>query len=348
MFNVRNRIISDKHSPFIIAELSANHNGSINLAKQSIAAAKKSGAHAVKIQTYEAETMTIDCNKDDFMIKGGLWDGYKLFDLYAEAQTPFEWHKELFNFAIEQDITLFSTPFDESAVDLLESLDTPAYKIASFELCDLPLISYVAKTKKPLFMSTGMASEEEISEAVEVARVNGARDILLFHCISSYPAPIEECNLNMIPKIKETFGVEVGLSDHTLDNMAAILSVSKGAVAIEKHFILDKSFKGPDSDFSMDPKQLKSLVLNTHKAWQSMGNSEFKRANVEESSLAFRRSIYFTDDLKKGDLITRNNIRRIRPGFGLKPKHFHEIIGKKLAHDVEMGDPVLWDCIEDR
>ena len=346
MFKIKNKEISKEHPPFIIAELSANHNGSIELAKKSIAAAKNSGADAVKIQTYEANTMTIDCSKEDFLIKGGLWDGYKLFDLYSEAQTPFDWHKELFTFANQQGVILFSTPFDESAVDLLESLDAPAYKVASFELCDLPLISYIAKTKKPLLMSTGMANQEEISEAIEAAKVNGAKDILLFHCISSYPAPIEECNLNMIPKIKDEFGVEVGLSDHTLDNLAAILSISKGAVAIEKHFIIDKSLKGPDSEFSMNPSQLESLVADTKKAWKSMGSSDFKRASAEKSSLAFRRSIYFTEDLKKGDTISENNIKRIRPGFGLKPKYFSELIGKKLAHDVERGDPVLWDCLD--
>ena len=346
MFKIKNKEISKEHPPFIIAELSANHNGSIELAKKSIAAAKNSGADAVKIQTYEANTMTIDCSKEDFLIKGGLWDGYKLFDLYSEAQTPFDWHKELFTFANQQGVILFSTPFDESAVDLLESLDAPAYKVASFELCDLPLISYIAKTKKPLLMSTGMANQEEISEAIEAAKVNGAKDILLFHCISSYPAPIEECNLNMIPKIKDEFGVEVGLSDHTLDNLAAILSISKGAVAIEKHFIIDKSLKGPDSEFSMNPSQLESLVADTKKAWKYMGSSDFKRASAEKSSLAFRRSIYFTEDLKKGDTISENNIKRIRPGFGLKPKYFSELIGKKLAHDVERGDPVLWDCLD--
>jgi len=346
MFKIHNRLISPEQQPFIIAELSANHNGSLDLAKESIKSAKINGAHAVKIQTYEANTMTIDSDKDDFIIKGGLWDGYKLFDLYAEAQTPFNWHQELFDYAKKEDIIIFSTPFDESAVDLLESLNAPAYKVASFELCDLPLISYIAKTKKPLLMSTGMSSEKEISEALEVARSSGAENILLFHCISSYPAPLEESNLNMIPVIRDRFDVEVGLSDHTLSNMASVIAVSKGAVAIEKHFIIDKSLKGPDSEFSMDPKQLKDLVSQTNQAWMSLGNSNFKRAEVEKPNLAFRRSIYFTNNLKKGDVITNENIRRIRPGYGLKPKYYSEILGKKVTKDIERGEPVTWDLIE--
>ena len=346
MFKIRNRVISSLESPYIIAELSANHNGSIDLAKKSILAAKNSGADAIKIQTYEAHTMTIDSNKPDFIINGGLWDGYKLYDLYDEAKTPFEWHKELFSYSSQIGIEIFSSPFDESAVDLLESLDTPAYKIASFELTDIPLIKYVAKTGKPILMSTGMATKDEIAEALEAARSCGARDILLFHCISSYPTPIEQANLNMIPILKKEFGVEVGLSDHTLDNIAATLSISKGAVAIEKHFILDKSLTGPDSSFSMDPDQLERLKKDTKTAWLSLGRESFERAKVEDSSMVFRRSIYFINDLKSGDVISKNDIKRIRPGFGLKPKFFEEIVGKKVLKDVERGDPVNWEVIE--
>lgn len=345
MFKIGNKSISINDAPYIIAELSANHNGSIDLAKKSIYAAKQAGANAVKIQTYEAHTMTIDSDKSDFVIKGGLWDGYKLFDLYDEAKTPFSWHKELFDYAAQAGIQIFSSPFDESAVDLLESLNTAAYKIASFELIDLPLIKYVAKTGKPILMSTGMASEDEISEALEAARSFGARDILLFHCISSYPAPIEEANLNMIPILKKKFNVEIGLSDHTLDNLAATLSIAKGAVAIEKHFILDRSLKGPDSEFSMDSNQLKGLVKETKMAWKSLGSHNFKRAKAEKASLQFRRSVYFVNDLKKGEVITENDIKRIRPGFGLKPKFYEEIIGKKIAYDVQRGDPVKWESI---
>ena len=346
MFKINDREISLDQSPYIIAELSANHGGSLETAKKSIRSAKAQGASAVKIQTYEADTMTIDSDKPDFLIEGGLWDGYKLYDLYDEAKTPYSWHKELFEFASLEGITLFSSPFDESAVDLLESLNTPAYKIASFELVDIPLIKYVAKTKKPILMSTGMSSEIEISEAVEAARSEGAKDILLFHCISSYPTPIEEANLNMIPILRKRFGVEVGLSDHTLDNMAAILSIAKGASAIEKHFILDKSLPSPDGEFSMDPKQLSRLAKDLDKAWKSLGASNFKRAGVETASLAFRRSIYFVRDLKKGSEVSKDDIRRIRPGFGIKPGHFDEIIGKKVKKDVEKGDPVNWDIFE--
>ena len=346
MFKIGNKSISTSDMPFIIAELSANHNGSINLAKKSILAAKQAGANAVKIQTYEPHTMTINSNKPDFIINGGLWDGYKLFDLYDEAKTPFSWHKELFEYASKEGIQIFSSPFDESAVDLLESLDTPAYKIASFEIIDLPLIRYIAKTGKPILISSGMASEEEISEALEAARSFGARDILLFHCISSYPAPIDQANLNMIPILKKKFNVEVGLSDHTLDNLAATLSIAKGAVAIEKHFILDKSFKGPDSAFSMDPNQLEELVKDTQLAWKSLGSNNFKRAKVENSSLVFRRSLYFVKDLKKGEIISENDVKRIRPGFGLKPKFYEEILGKEVTKDVERGDPVTWNCMK--
>jgi pseudaminic acid synthase len=346
MFKIGNRVISNTAPPYVIAELSANHNGSIDLAKRSILAAKKSGAHAVKIQSYEAHTMTIDSNKSDFIIKGGLWDGYKLYDLYDEAKTPFSWHEELFNYASHVGIEIFSSPFDETAVDLLESLNTPAYKIASFELTDIPLIEYVAKTNKPILMSTGMASEDEISEALDAARSCGARNILLFHCISSYPAPLEQSNLNMIGTLKKKFKVEVGLSDHTLDNMAATLSISMGAVAIEKHFILDKTLTGPDSAFSMDPDQLCNLVQDTEKAWKSMGSDDFQRAKVEEASLAFRRSIYFVKKLKEGTVITKDHIKRIRPGYGLKPKFFDKLIGKKVISDIEIGDPVTWDIVD--
>jgi len=346
MFKINDREISLNKSPYIIAELSANHSGSLDIAKQSIRSAKANGASAVKIQTYEAHTMTIDSDKPDFLIEGGLWDGYKLYDLYDEAKTPYSWHKDLFEFASSEGITLFSSPFDESAVDLLESLHTPAYKIASFELVDIPLIKYVAKTKKPILMSTGMSSEVEISEALEAARSEGANDILLFHCISRYPTPLEEANLNMIPILREKFGVEVGLSDHTLDNMAAILSIAKGASAIEKHFILDKSLPSPDGEFSMDPEQLLSLAKDVNKAWGSLGTNNFKRAEVETASLVFRRSIYFVRDLEKGSEITKDDIRRIRPGYGIKPGHFDEMIGKKVTKRIERGDPVTWDILE--
>ena len=345
-FYIQNTPIGEHHLPYIIAELSANHNGSLERAKLSIKAAKESGASAVKIQSYTADTMTIDSDSPEFLIKGGLWDGYKLYDLYKEAETPFEWHEELFRYAKEIDLTIFSSPFDETAVDMLEELDTPAYKIASFELVDLPLIKYIAKTKKPLFMSTGMSSEQEISEAISVAREGGCEEILLFHCISSYPAPIQEANLLQMLQLKEKYRVEIGLSDHTIGNTAAIAAVSLGASAIEKHFTLSRAEKGPDSTFSMEPDELSSLVLETNNASMSLGTASFDRPDIESGNIVFRRSIYFVKNLKAGHTIADGDIRRIRPGFGLKPKFYDEIIGASLNQDVYRGQPVSWDTLE--
>ena len=257
---INNRIISNQQPPYIIAELSANHNGSIERAFESIKAAKEAGVDAVKIQTYTADTMTIDCDRKEFQITGGLWDGYSLYDLYKEAQTPYEWHKRLFDYAKEIDITIFSTPFDETAVDLLEELNTPAYKIASFEMTDLPLVKYVAQTKKPMIISTGMANLEEIEEVVQVAKENGCQDLILLHCISSYPAPVEQSNLRTIPDLAKRFGVLSGLSDHTMGTTVATTSVALGACVIEKHFTLSRKDKGPDSEFSLEPHELKHCV----------------------------------------------------------------------------------------
>jgi pseudaminic acid synthase len=345
MFTIDNKKISETEKPYIIAELSANHNGSLDKAKLSIKKAKECGVDAVKIQTYNADTMTIDCDKDDFIVKGGLWNGYKLYNLYDEAQTPFEWHSELYRYAKEIGITLFSTPFDESAVDLLETLNTPAFKIASFELTDLPLISYVAKKGKPMLMSTGMATENEISEALETARSGGCNSLLLFHCISSYPVPIEQANLKQIPNLKKTFGVSIGLSDHTLGNTTAIASIALGACAIEKHFTISRQEKGPDSEFSVEPSELKELVKDTKNAWEALGNEGFNRPKAELGSNVFRRSIYFVNDIKSGEKIKETDIRRIRPGFGLPPKYFDKLIGKTLSADVKRGDAVSWDMI---
>lgn len=342
---INNTYIGEGHPPYVIAELSANHNGSIERAKESITAAKRSGASAVKIQTYTADTMTIDCDHDDFMIKGGLWDGYKLYDLYKEAETPFEWHAEIFEHAKNANITIFSSPFDETAVDLLESLNAPAYKIASFELTDLPLIKYVAKTKKPLLMSTGMASEDEINEAVTVAREAGCSEILLFHCISSYPAPIEQANLYQMLNLKKKFNVSIGLSDHTIGNTAAITATALGASAIEKHFTLNRKEKGPDSEFSIEPSELQELILHVNEAWQSLGEATFNRPVAEKDNTLLRRSLYFVNSLKSGQIITNDDIRRIRPGNGLAPKRYDEIIGKRVARDICRGDPVTEDCL---
>ena len=345
MIVIKNRKISRNFPPYIIAELSANHNGSLSKAKKTILEAKKNGADAIKIQTYTPDTMTIDCDKDDFIIKDGLWSGYKLYDLYKEAYTPYEWHKDLFDYAKEIDITIFSTPFDESAVELLENLNTPAYKIASFELCDLPLIKLIASKGKPILMSTGMASVDEISDAVITARSNGCKEILLFHCISSYPANTEDANLRNICFLKDEFGVEVGLSDHTKGNIAAIASIALGATAIEKHFIIDRLDKGHDSLFSIEPKELLELRNCTKKAWMGLGSEKLGRSRSELKNKIFRRSLYYVNSLRKGDKIKSNDIRRIRPGFGIKPKFENQIIGKILKRNVEKGDPVKWDTI---
>jgi N-acetylneuraminate synthase len=290
--------------------------------------------------------MTINCEKPDFLIKGGLWNGYKLYDLYSEASTPFDWHKELFSYATEVGIDCFSTPFDETAFELLEELKAPAYKIASFELTDLPLIKLVASSGKPLLMSTGMASEDEISQAVHTALDAGSSSILLFHCVSSYPAPVDQSNLRKIVSLRKKFNVDVGLSDHTLGITAAITSIALGACAIEKHFTLSRSEKGPDSEFSVEPTELKALVDGTKEAWLSLGDEGFSRPTIESSSLAFRRSIYFVRSLKAGEIITKKDIRRIRPGFGLPPKFFEEIIGRRTKCDVGFGEAVSFEKLE--
>lgn len=345
-FAIAGRPIGPDHPPYVIAELSANHNGSLERAKDSIRAAAAAGAHAVKLQTYTADTMTIDCDRDDFMIHGGLWDGYKLYDLYAEAHTPYDWHAELFALARGLGLAVFSTPFDDSAVDLLHGLDAPAYKIASFELTDLPLIRRAASTGKPVLMSTGMASEDEIAEAVATARDAGAGGILLFHCVSQYPAAIADANLAKIVSLRDRFGVVVGLSDHTLGTVAAVAATALGAAAIEKHFTLSRADKGPDSDFSLEPAELGRLVADTHAAWQALGQAGFARPPAEGGNRAFRRSLYFVADLPAGTVLTADHIRRIRPGFGLAPKYFDQVLGRRLARPVSRGEPVAWDALD--
>ena len=342
---VDQKLIGHDYAPFIIAELSANHGGSLDRAKRSIDMAAKAGASAVKIQSYTPETMTIENSSEQFVVKEGLWAGRTLFDLYSEAHTPFEWHEPLFKHAEKVGITLFSTPFDESAVDLLESLNTPAYKIASFEIIDLPLIRYVASKRKPIFMSTGMASREEVEEAVRAVREVSDTELLLFHCISSYPTVTKDSHLNNLTWLKKKFGVEVGLSDHTINNTAALTSIGMGAVAIEKHFKLDKDDCGPDSTFSLTTEQLASLVNDCQDAWLAKGGSKFRRANSEASNMVFRRSLYFVKKLKKGEVITEQHIRRIRPGFGLAPKFFDEVVGCEVRVDVDAGVAVTWDLI---
>ncbi|RLQ22352.1 pseudaminic acid synthase [Seongchinamella sediminis] len=339
--------IGPNRPPFVIAELSANHNGSLELALKTIAEAKRRGASAIKLQSYTADTMTIDCDNPEFLIKVGPWKGYKLYDLYVEAQTPFEWHRAMIECAREVGITAFSTAFDESAVDLLEDLNVPAYKIASFEITDLPLIEYVALTGKPLIMSTGMASREEIEEAVNTARSAGCQQIVLLHCISSYPAPIEQANLAQIRELGETFGVVPGLSDHTLGTTVSVAAVARGACLIEKHFTLDRSLGGADSGFSIEPEELEKLCVETRAAWSAVGSVSYTRQQSEEKNRIFRRSIYFVRDMGVGDMVTETDIRRIRPGLGLPPKYFDTLLGKTLKKRVKRGTPVSWECFHE-
>lgn len=337
VLSIDSRELGGGYAPYIIAEVSANHNGSLEKALATIDAAAECGVDAVKLQTYSPDTMTIDSDRDDFMIRGGLWDGYKLYDLYKWAQTPFDWHQAMFQHARSKGITVFSTPFDETAVDLLESLNTPAYKIASFELTDLPLIQYVARTGKPMIMSTGMACEQEIAEAVAAASEAGCAQIVLLHCISSYPAPVEQSNLRQIPELSARFGVDVGLSDHTLGTTAAVTAVALGACVIEKHFTLSRQDKGPDSEFSLEPHELRRLVTDTKDAWLSLGKAGFERQPAEAANRVFRRSLYFVRDLPAGHTVGPDDIRRIRPGFGLPPKRYGELLGLQLAVSVSRG-----------
>lgn len=344
---INGRELSAKYSPYIIAEVSANHNGSIERAKDTILAAKKAGAHAVKIQSYTPDTMTIQSDAPDFCLTEGIWKGRTLYDLYAEAYTPFEWHPELFAFAKSQQITLFSSPFDESAVDLLASLDAPAYKVASFELVDLPLIAYMARQKKPILMSTGMASLQEIGEAIETARTNGCNEIAIFHCVSSYPAPLEQANLRSITALRDEFDVQVGLSDHTLGTTASVAATVLGASLIEKHFTLNRADGGVDSSFSLEPSEMQGLVENCKGAFDALGSVDLDRPEAEGGNRNYRRSLYFVNDIKAGSKISVNDVRRIRPGFGLAPKYYEAIIGSTAKRDIKRGDRVVKSDLDD-
>jgi len=339
--------IGPEHPPYIIAELSANHNGSMDRALETMNEAKRRGASAVKLQTYTADTMTIDSDRTEFLIKGGPWDGYKLYDLYKWAETPFEWHKAMFEHARKIGITVFSTPFDETAVDLLEELNTPAYKIASFEVTDLPLIEYVAKTGKPMIMSTGMASEQEIEEAVDTARNAGCAELVLLHCISSYPAPMEQANLAQVSELGRRFNAVPGLSDHTLGTTASVAAVALGACLIEKHVTLNREDGGPDSGFSIEPDELERLCTDTRDAWAAVGKVGYARQQAEEANRIFRRSVYFMRDMKAGETVKEKDIRRIRPGIGIEPKHFSVLVGKTLKADVTRGTPTSWEQFDE-
>ena len=344
--SINGRKIGTDYAPYIIAEMSANHNGSIENAFKIIEQAKRCGADAVKLQTYTADTITLNSRAPEFMIRGTLWDGQSLHELYQKAHMPWDWHKPLFDFAREQGITIFSSPFDFSAVDLLESLNAPAYKIASFEMVDLPLIRYVAQTGKPMIISTGMADADEIAEAVETAKSAGCRELVVLHCVSGYPAPAADYNLRTLPDMAARFGTLVGLSDHTLDNTTAVASVVLGACVIEKHFTLDRNGGGADDSFSLEPDGLQALCRDSKTAWQALGRVHYGLKSSEQGNVQFRRSLYFVKDLQKGDMIDKTCIRSVRPGFGIAPKHFDELIGKRLTRNVQANTKTDWADFE--
>lgn len=342
------RKIGPDYPPYIIAELSANHNGDINRAFQIMEEAKKSGADAIKLQTYTHDTITMDCDSEEFQIKGGLWDGQTLYELYKGAHMPWDWHKPLFEKAKSLGITIFSSPFDSTAVDLLEGLSAPAYKIASFELVDLPLIARVAQTGKPMIMSTGMANEIEIQEAVDTARGNGCEELLVLHCVSGYPAPAEQYNLRTIADISKQFDVLSGLSDHTIDNATAVASVVLGACLIEKHVTMDRSGGGADDSFSLEPAELAQLCKDTKTAWLALGKVNYEQTEAEKGNVKFRRSLYVVKDIKVGEELTHENVKSIRPGFGIAPKHLNEVIGKKATRDLNKGTALKFDYLNNK
>jgi pseudaminic acid synthase len=329
---------NDRQSVFIIAELSANHNGSLQTAIDTIKAAKKAGADSIKLQTYTADTMTLVSDKDDFIIKGTIWDRQNLHQLYQEAYTPWEWHAELFRVAKEEGLVCFSSPFDKTAVDFLETLDCPIYKIASFEITDIPLIKYVASKGKPMIISTGIAEFEDIKLAVDTCRAQGNNDITLLKCTSSYPAPIDEANLVMMRQFAKDFDVKIGLSDHTMGSLVPIVSVAMGATVIEKHFIIDRSIGGPDASFSLDEKEFTEMVTAVRQAEQAIGKISYELTDKQKSGKAFSRSLYVAEDIAKGETFTEKNVRCVRPGFGMHPKHLEEILGKTAERDMEKGD----------
>ena len=344
---IQNRNISPQDEPLIIAEMSGNHNQSLERALEIVKVAAKTGAHAIKLQTYTADTMTLDLKKGDFLISDekSPWQGRSLYDLYHEAHTPWDWHQPIFDCARKNGLICFSTPFDETAVDFLEKLGVPAYKIASFENTDIPLIRRVAATGKPLIISTGMATQEELDESVNSARKAGCKDLILLKCTSNYPATPENSNLLTIPHLRARYGCEVGLSDHTLGVGVAVASVALGATVIEKHFTLKRSDGGVDSAFSMEPAEMKELVEETKRARQSMGKIFVGPTEAEKPSIAFRRSLYFAKDLPLGHVIQATDIKSIRPGFGLPPKYSTEVMGKKTLKRIRKGEPVSWKVI---
>jgi N-acetylneuraminate synthase len=341
------RRIGTDCSPFIIAEMSGNHNQSLERALEIVEASAATGAHALKLQTYTADTMTLDIREGEFFIEdpNSLWQGRSLYELYHQAHTPWEWHQPIFERCRELGLICFSTPFDATSVDFLEELDSPCYKIASFENVDIPLIKKVAATGKPLIMSTGMASLAELDEAVTAARAAGCKDLILLKCTSSYPATPESTNILTIPHMRELFACEVGLSDHTMGVGVSVASVALGATVIEKHFTLSRADGGVDSAFSLEPEEMTSLVVETERAWQALGAVSYGPTEKERKSMVFRRSLYVVEDVKAGEELTEKNVRAIRPGYGLPPKVFTEIIGRKTVRDIKRGTPLSWDII---
>ncbi|WP_300665435.1 pseudaminic acid synthase [Fluviicola sp.] len=331
---------------FIIAELSANHNGSLETAIETIRAAKRAGADAIKFQTYTADTITLNSKKEDFLIQGTIWEGKYLYDLYQEAYTPWEWHQKLFDVAKEEGLICFSSPFDKTAVDFLEDLNVPAYKIASFEITDIPLIEYTASKGKPIIISTGIATHEDVELAVEACKKAGNHEIILLKCTSSYPAPIEEANMVMIPYFEKEFGVISGLSDHTMGSTVALVATCLGAKVIEKHFIIDRSIGGPDASFSMNETEFAEMVKSIRDAEKAMGIVTFELSEKQLISRAHSRSLYVSKDLKKGEIVTSEHIRSVRPGFSLHPKHYFEILGKRSLKDFTIGDRIKKEDFE--
>ena len=330
---------------FIIAELSANHNGSIETAIQTIRAAKRAGADCIKLQTYTADTLTINSNQDDFLIKGSIWDGKKLYDLYKEAYTPWEWHEQLMLVADEEGLICFSSPFDKTAVDFLETLNVPAYKIASFEITDIPLIEYVASKGKPIILSTGIATIEDIELALDACKRMGNNDIALLKCTSSYPAPINEANMIMVRDLANRFNVISGLSDHTLGATAPVVATVFGARIIEKHFILDRNIGGPDASFSMNELEFTEMVKAVREAEKAIGEINYDLTEKQIKGKDFSRSLYVVEDVKKGQLVTEKNVRSIRPGFGMHPKHFKDVLGSTFVKNIEKGSPLKFSLI---
>ncbi len=346
-FQIAGRTIGTDAQPFVIAEMSGNHNQSLDRALAIVDAAADAGAHALKIQTYTADTITLDVSRGEFLIDdpNSLWAGQTLHALYAMASTPYEWHEAIFARAAERGLIAFSTPFDESAVDFLEALGAPCYKIASFENVHLPLIRKVAATGKPLIMSTGMATAAELDEAVRAAREAGCTQLVLLKCTSTYPADPANSNLRTMPHMREMFGCEVGLSDHTLGTGAACAAVALGATVIEKHFTLSRADGGVDSAFSLEPVELATLVRDTEHAWRALGSVSYGPTPAEMSSLQFRRSLYIAEDMRTGDVFTRENLRVVRPGLGLAPKYYEVLLGKRIASDAPKGTPASWDLL---